>query len=248
MRRPRSSVWRLWLVAAGVLGVVLIAVASDERATADDDYLRNFQVVPTAEEVVVEARAAGETGPIHVPQRELPQPDAVPTRFGPYLLVPEGWIGPREETSVLDVPMPEGTPTTDLAVLQSSALWRAPEGLPGELELIEGRSDALDFNVILTFGERAQSGAGYANMLDFAVMRILTDPIDVPTWGSQDSWMTTEIDGHPAVLWYGPELDGGLRHFAIRIVDEESGLEYSASTLSRYTPDQITALVRSMLP
>lgn len=258
MKVPRLSLlsWR-WLVspkrglafaAAGAL--ITVGVMTHSGVSAEDfRYLQNFRIGPSVAQEAESLRAAGIEGNVHIPAGRLPNPTDRPARYGPYLLIPEGWIGAVEESRLIDDPPPlpgHGEPSHTLAELQSSELWREP-ALPDGFSMSGAGTQALGFDIVQKFVRPAAEGGGVSGTIEVTVWRPPSRPIRVTSFAAGPASMslsTTTIDDMPALLWEAPaELPGFGVH--VRAFDDASGTEYGIRAFG-ITVDDAISIVRSL--
>lgn len=98
---------------------------------------------PSEEDIIEAARERGITGPVNVPTPAVPDPEARPDAYGPYLMVPRGWDGPLPDLTVIaDIPDVPGA--SSIADTQKSDLWITPLHLPPGYRLVGAVSGNLE--------------------------------------------------------------------------------------------------------
>lgn len=232
-------------------GVALVGGA--DKATGDDDYLRNFHVAPPKEVIRAEEAANRDDvseDDISVPDPYVPPKDARPERYGPYLLVPRGWIGPVEEQrAVPGSPTPRpGAATNDLARVLTSPLWDVTY-VPDGFEALRAGSPDVENNVTVQYAAAHPNG----NPADFVYMDIGAwvvgvRPLHVLTWtDGPNAFRTTDVRGMPAVFWYGKDGEESSS-IQLRVFDERSGVEYWVSADALVGVAEAERVLEGMLP
>lgn len=187
MRLTRRRRWLAVIVPGTLLALVTTAVAIGQGALVIE------RRVPQAPPVEGEA----------VLQRPKPiDPAATPMAFGPYRLVPPGWVG---ELTSERLPIPAGTKTADLAVIRQSSLFREVPAavLPAGLRLVSGDTgqDAHTENAI----HLAYAGASGQVKLDVYRGRFNVRPVNI-TYEDGGFVKAEVIDGRHTLIteWVTP--------------------------------------------
>lgn len=251
--------WRIAAVAAvavivAALFVAGLALTSGGGGTAQDtEYLKNFRLGETPAEQLAIERAAGVEGPINIPPDNLPKPDDKPVLFGPFYLVPEGWIGAKlERVRVTEHVWDFATaPKPTEENIRASDLWREPSALPPGFDwrLDNVWSEGIGLSVWQEYRAPRPVDPSGQTFLDFMVSRPQSLPIEIPTWGGEGAniFVTTTIDGMPAVLWHAPDRGPGPIGVTAWIFDEPTGIAYVGMSSGDIPVDDVVDAVRSLI-
>jgi hypothetical protein len=209
---------------------VTIAIAAGAVPFLEDD-------APPTDEVVQGARERGVEGPIFVPEREEPDPNARPERYGPYLLVPQGWSGPLDATTII-AEVDRRVGSADLNEVRTSELWIDARNVPSDYRLTRADSENLDAEVRQVFETRGGDGVFLLYILRQQVL-----PIQVETWNTKPKegetanfYELTEIRGLPTVISHRTE-DGGFS-VTVDTFDAATGLRYVVHSLDTHLPEK----------
>lgn len=209
-----------WVV-TGIASVAIIAAGLfvGERTEAHE-HLANFLFAPSEEDI---QKAEGD---VFVPDRDQPpQASDVPVRYGPYLLVPRGWVGPLEDAAVIPDPPPfpsDATSTRSLSEVRGSVVWSEPD-LPVGFEVLSAGSEHVEYNAFITFGNER------GDVAQVSAWRVPVRPIHVNVWGGDEEesrFEQIELLALPGLLLVNPAVNGS-EEYQIRAFDDSSGIEYA---------------------
>lgn len=234
-------------IVSAVLGYVVLTSETDAQ---DPAYLVNFDLVASQAEQRAALEALLPGRPVSVPEVRIPGPEEKPRRSGPYLVLPEGWSGPVEESEPVDDPPPlptEDSRVTDLATLQRSDLWRDVSNLPARYEFVGAGSTALGYDLVLTYREPNTGGRpGILGEVEVAIRRPHELPIKVSVVGPPEWTRETDVAGLPGLIWEGHKPDGQVYGTDVRAFDAASGIEYFVRGVGVSTTETLTIL-RSLI-
>ena len=238
----------------GVLAMLVIvalvgySMTRTGGATAQDtEYLENFNIGPSPAEELERERNAGVEGEVHIPPDNFPSPDATPEAYGPFYIVPQGWIGPEDYDEVRLPDQWDGGSAPELTEenIRASDLWREGVELPSGFDwtLANIRSEGVGLDV-LTVYTAPRLGTDHGTIvLELHWGHRQSLPIRVATWPGSPLEKTT-LDEHPALI--RRPLPGGSESSVVRVFDEATGIEYTA-TVSGLPTDELVDVVRSLI-
>lgn len=213
-------------------------------------YLDNFELGPTVEEQLAEARARGIEGPVHIPEPNVPPPWLKPDLHGPFLLVPHGWVGALPAGSddrPFDLPesAPPGTAAAE-ADVRASTLWREPASVPDGFVLGRVSSEWPERSVVQHWFRSRAPEVGPAEIIELMWWRPAYLPVRIGTWAGEGAnvFETRSIEGHAAVVWLPPEQDAITDSVTVWLFDEAEGVVYTGH--GAVPPDDLVAMVLSL--
>jgi hypothetical protein len=245
----KSAIVIVALVSAVAIGV---GAFSHQIGAQDTEFLKNFRLGPSADEVAQRERMLGITEPVHVPADNPPSPGAEPVRFGAFYLIPEGWSGPLEDSvSAADPWDSRNAPPPTEENIRASNLWLEPDpsAMPRGFEwrLVDVTSDGVGLEVRLRYQAPRPSDANEETILDVIVGRPQSLPIPIATWSGPGANLFTPIliDQHAAVIW-APADGGPDPAVQVDIFDESTGIRYVVHSSGDVPVNDLVTLARSL--
>lgn len=237
-----------------ILGAVAWVTTWSGTTAQDTEYLDNFDLGPSQQEQIEAERARGLEGDLHVPTPAPPPPSLKPELFGPFLLIPDGWVGelPAGSDSVPHIPYDPTRHPSDPSEedIRMSSLWRDPV-LPDGFALVDIGTDGIEFSVTQRWARADESDPGYDVSIDLLWGRPQYLPFRIGTWGGigANVFETTQIDGNPSVTWQPPDgvVEGtGVTGVTVWIFDETDRILYIGKAYGNVTPGELLSIVRSL--
>ena len=232
------------LVGLFVAGLILLDRRTSE---ADLSYLENFRLPSGVEQQLADARARGIQGEINVTMPQLPPPWLKPELHGPFLFVPDGWIGDLPAGSEdrpftpWDAPQPSAPPTAE--DIRASALWRGPSYVPDGYALRDVASERLGYAVIQRWATAVAGHPDLEDVIELQWWKPLYLPVRIDTWADGDHRLfeSTVVDGYPAVIHRAVAHNSTT----VWIFDVDHGVLYVGQS-GAVSSDELLAMVRSL--
>lgn len=188
--------WRLAFIAfGGVLWVTAAGIAIGQGGIFDQ------RVPPVTEsQARVDLPDAARSGePFHFTEERIPDDPGPLIEFGPYRLVPWGFVGNLHQESRV---VPNGVQTADIEVLRRSSLYRdvPSDILPADMHLVSVDTGVDNSETTIHFLYES-SVKGDTDRIEIWRMRPTVAPIDIDLKREdQGDWRTLFVDDRPTII------------------------------------------------
>jgi hypothetical protein len=192
-------------LAMGLAGAALCVATSPFASAQSGERVVVREAPPSCAQSVVELGLQGQE--VHCVEPPAPTTEE-PKSHGPYRLIPPGFVGTLSYEYVGPAQPPRGVVSSDMAVLRTSSLYKAPSYMPGGYSLSSMDTFDGDSETVIRSVYR-----GPGQPIEVYRVRRGERPIDayMPSADAPTVIDATTIDGKPAIFSYprpGSFLDG----------------------------------------